>query len=182
MALVGTLAKIGLNLAQKWLWGTASRAPDSAQPGNSFGPVPRRRPRVIYPGDFVGTAQVRYRPVADGQPDPGEVVWTWVPFEEDHSQGKDRPVLVVGFEGKWLLALMLSSKDRAPRGGVDRHQGREWLDVGPGPWDPRGRPSEVRLNRVLRVAPETVRREGAQLEQLQFALVAEALQTRYGWL
>ncbi|MGL5828272.1 MAG: type II toxin-antitoxin system PemK/MazF family toxin, partial [Angustibacter sp.] len=102
-------------------------------------------------------------------------------FEEDHALGKDWPVLVVGFDGKWLLALMLSSQDRAPRGGVDHHQGREWLDVGPGAWDPRGRPSEVRLDRVLRIAPETVRREGAQLDQSRFALVAQALRERYGW-
>ena len=37
-----------------------------------------------------------YEPEADGQPDPGEVVWGWVPFEEDPSQGKDRPVLLIG--------------------------------------------------------------------------------------
>lgn len=32
-----------------------------------------------------------YAPVANGRPDPGEVVWAWVPYEEDTSQGKDRP-------------------------------------------------------------------------------------------
>ena len=37
-----------------------------------------------------------YEPEADGQPDPGEVVLGWVPFEEDPSQGKDRPVLLIG--------------------------------------------------------------------------------------
>ena len=37
-----------------------------------------------------------YAPEPDGQPDPGEVVWGWVPFEDDPSQGKDRPVLLVG--------------------------------------------------------------------------------------
>jgi hypothetical protein len=42
-----------------------------------------------YAGDFTGKAKLQYAPVGDGQPDPGEVVWAWVPFEEDHSQGKD---------------------------------------------------------------------------------------------
>ena len=41
----------------------------------------------------------------DGRPDPGEIVWTWVPFEEDHTQGKDRPVLLIGRDGRWLLGL-----------------------------------------------------------------------------
>ena len=35
------------------------------------------------------------RPERDGEPDPGEVVWAWVPYEDDPSQGKDRPVLVL---------------------------------------------------------------------------------------
>ena len=29
----------------------------------------------------------RYAPEADGQPDPGEVVWAWVPYEDDPTQG-----------------------------------------------------------------------------------------------
>jgi hypothetical protein len=37
-----------------------------------------------------------YSPNLDGRADPGEVVWTWVTYEEDPSRGKDRPVLVVG--------------------------------------------------------------------------------------
>ena len=37
-----------------------------------------------------------YAPEIDGEPDPGEVVWAWVPYEDDPSQGKDRPVLVLG--------------------------------------------------------------------------------------
>jgi hypothetical protein len=38
------------------------------------------------------------------------------------------------------------------------------MDVGAGGWDPNGRPSEVRLNRLLRLAPADVRREGAALD------------------
>ena len=39
---------------------------------------------------------VTYQPERDGDPDPGEVVWTWVPYEDDPEQGKDRPVVVIG--------------------------------------------------------------------------------------
>src|ERR1700752_2148705 len=37
---------------------------------------------------------VAYAPEADGEPDPGEVVWAWVAYEDDPSRGKDRPVLL----------------------------------------------------------------------------------------
>ena len=42
-----------------------------------------------------GESSSAYAPEIDGEPDPGEVVWAWVPYEEDPSQGKDRPVLVL---------------------------------------------------------------------------------------
>ncbi|MBN9326511.1 MAG: type II toxin-antitoxin system PemK/MazF family toxin, partial [Cellulomonas sp.] len=64
-------------------------------------------------------------------------------------------------------------------GGVraDRH-GQVWLDLGTGPWDPRRRPSEVRLDRVLRIAPAAVRREGAVLPRATFDLVTRAMADR----
>ncbi|RYJ04922.1 MAG: type II toxin-antitoxin system PemK/MazF family toxin, partial [Actinomycetales bacterium] len=52
--------------------------------------------------------------------------------------------------------------------------GRHWLDLGTGPWDSRGRPSEVRLDRLLRVDPAEVRREGAVLDEPRFAPVVRA--------
>src|SRR5262245_11049869 len=52
---------------------------------------------------------LEYSPRLDGRADPGEIVWTWVPYEEDHRQGKDRPVLVVGRDRRTLYGLMLSS-------------------------------------------------------------------------
>ena len=30
----------------------------------------------------VGSVRTEYSPAHDGDPDPGEIVWTWVPFEE----------------------------------------------------------------------------------------------------
>jgi hypothetical protein len=115
-----------------------------------------------------------YTPVADGSADPGEVVWAWVPYEDDPAQGKDRPVLVLGREGGQLLALMLTSKDHDRDAGAEARAGRYWLDIGSGDWDSQGRPSEVRLDRLLRLDPQAVRREGAALDRSRFECVVSA--------
>ncbi|MFI2101942.1 type II toxin-antitoxin system PemK/MazF family toxin [Isoptericola sp. NPDC019693] len=128
-----------------------------------------------YPGDYTGTVRPVYSPSLDGEPDPGEVVWTWVPYEEDHAQGKDRPVLLVGRDGPWLLALQLTSKDHDRDAAQEARHGRLWMDVGTGAWDSRRRPSEVRLNRVVRVDPQAVRREGAVMDRKTFDRVARAM-------
>lgn len=139
---------------------------------------PPRGPRpgsTGYPGDFTGTVRPVYSPNLDGNPDPGEVVWTWVPYEEDHSRGKDRPVLLVGRDGPWLLALQLTSKDHDHDAAQEARYGRRWLEVGSGAWDSRGRPSEVRLDRVVRVDPDAVRREGAVMDRGTFDAVVRAV-------
>jgi hypothetical protein len=132
----------------------------------------------VYPGDYAGPLHPVYAPEPDGQPDPGEIVWTWVPYEEDHTQGKDRPVLLVGHDGPWLLALQLTSKDHDGDAGWQRRNGRTWVDIGTGAWDRRRRPSEVRVDRVVRVDPAAIRREGAVLAADRFAEVARAAERR----
>src|SRR4029079_304930 len=104
-----------------------------------------------------------------------EIVWTWVPFEEDHSVGKDRPVLLVGSDGDWLLAGVLTSRHHDHERRGQRGAGREWVDIGAGGWDHSGRPSEVRVNRIIRVDPDAIRREGAVLAQERFEVVAAAI-------
>ena len=123
-----------------------------------------------YPGDYRDMIDFEYSPSMDGDADPGEIVWTWVPFEEDHSQGKDRPVLLVGRDGEYLLALMMTSKDHNNR----EHADSNYLDIGSGPWDPQGRASEVKLNRVIRVRPDSMRREGAIMPEDTFRLIERA--------
>ena len=123
-----------------------------------------------YPGDYRDMINFEYSPSLDGDADPGEIVWTWVPFEEDHSQGKDRPVLLVGRDGEYLLALMMTSKDHNNR----EHADPNYLDIGSGPWDPQGRASEVKLNRVIRVRPDAMRREGAVMPEDTFRLIERA--------
>ena len=132
---------------------------------------------AAYPGDFLGIPEISYEPnPGNGKvADPGEIVWTWVPFEEDPRQGKDRPVLVIGRDGPWLLALPLTSKDHDIDAVQEARAGRHWTDVGAGPWDNSGRASEVRVDRIVRVEPARVRREGAVLDKRRFNRVAAAV-------
>ena len=124
---------------------------------------------------------VGYRPRDDGRPDPGEIVWAWVPFDENDGRGKDRPVLVVGRRGADLLGLMLTSKDHDRDAADEARHGRVWTDLGSGAWDTRGRPSEVRVDRLLVLDASTVRREGATLDRERFdRVVAEAARVQ-GW-
>jgi hypothetical protein len=130
-----------------------------------------------YPGDFHGRVAVRYAPAPNGLPEPGEIVWTWVPYEEDYSQGKDRPVLLVGTSGRYLLGLMLTSKDH----DGDSRRSDDYVDIGTGPWDRQWRPSEAKLDRVLQINAKDIRREGAVLDVDRFNLIAAALREHRGW-
>lgn len=129
-----------------------------------------RRPSRLRPQ----TPTVSYTPRADGRPDPGEVVWGWVAYEDDPQQGKDRPVLLIGTDGGELLGLMLTSKDHDRDAEQEARWGRHWMDVGSGGWDRQRRPSEVRLDRLIRLSPGKVRREGAALDRATFDRVVAA--------
>jgi len=117
----------------------------------------RRKPTVVPAEDRLRLA---YEPRLDGDADPGEVVWTWVPYEDDPKQGKDRPVLVIGYIGTRLAILPLTSKDHT------NHD--DCVALGRGAWDRGDRTSYVKLDRVLAVAPNKVRREGAVLDKPRF--------------
>ena len=134
----------------------------------------RAVPHATPTGAHAGRTLV-YAPQLDGQADPGEVVWTWVRYEDDPRQGKDRPVLVVGRDGRTLLGLMLSSQR-------ERDGQPNWHALGPGAWDREDRPSWVRLDRVLEVDEDGIRREGAVLDRARFESIAHELRSAYGWL
>jgi hypothetical protein len=127
--------------------------------------------------DYRGRLVAEYDPHPDGRPDPGEVVWTWVPFEDDPRQGKDRPVLLVGRDpdGSALLGLALTSKDHDRDAAQEARAGRHWFDIGAGAWDPQRRPSEVRLDRILRIEPARIRREGATVARRDYEAVIAAV-------
>lgn len=115
-----------------------------------------------------------YAPERDGAPDGGEVVWTWVPYEERDGRGKDRPVLVIGRrDASHSFAVRLTSKPHA--GDTD------YLALGAGAWDPQGRPSWVDIEQVYIVPDAAMRREAATLDRQRFDRIAAALSTRYGW-
>ncbi|MFC7531150.1 type II toxin-antitoxin system PemK/MazF family toxin [Actinoplanes sp. GCM10030250] len=147
--------------------------PPAARPAPSRPGTSARRPPRQIPKPRSGR-HLAYAPKLDGDADPGEIVWTWVPYEEDPNQGKDRPVLVVGRDGRTLLGLMLSSQG-------ERDGQRHWLALGPGEWDSTSRPSWVRLDRVLEVEEDGIRREGAVLDRARFDRVAALLRRDYGW-
>ncbi|MEM1333688.1 MAG: type II toxin-antitoxin system PemK/MazF family toxin [Actinomycetota bacterium] len=102
---------------------------------------------------------IDYTPDRDGEADPGEVVWAWVPYREDPNRGKDRPVVIVGRIGDDWAGVPLTSKNK---GRADH------VPVGSGGWDPQGRPSWAKVDRVLRLDDDDVRREGSVLARDRF--------------
>lgn len=117
---------------------------------------------------------ITYAPSHDGDPDAGEVIWTWVPYAEHDGRGKDRPVLVIGRQSAdRVFAVRLTSKS---------HEGdRDFLAIGPGAWDAQGRPSWIDIDQVYSVHVDGMRREASELDPPRFSLVAQALHRRYGW-
>jgi hypothetical protein len=150
-------------------WDVLTGAPEPAKEITSGRPVTKNSVPTAY-----RARKVVYSPDLDGRADPGEIVWTWVVYEDDPSKGKDRPVLVVGRDRSTLLGLMLSSQEQ--------HAGdRNWVSIGTGSWDYDSRASWVRLDRVLDVPEEGIRREGAILGRETFEDVAMRLRAEYSW-
>jgi hypothetical protein len=164
-------AEAGLKLLTQQ---TRSGERPAARPRRGNGPAAPSRTRARTAPTRDRARRIAYAPDLDGAADPGEIVWAWVPYEEGDGRGKDRPVLVVGRQGHELVGLMLSSR-------ADRADDRDWLGVGSGAWDAQGRPSYVRLDRVIEVREHDIRREGAVLDEARFDRVADVLRSRYGW-
>ncbi|MBK7723056.1 MAG: type II toxin-antitoxin system PemK/MazF family toxin [Austwickia sp.] len=148
----GTAVRV-LNTARRRT-GSAARGDTSPTPGGGLAPS--------------------YAPRADDRADPGEIVWAWVPFEDDPTRGKDRPVLVIARSGPVLQGLYLSSQDHDRDAADEARHGRYWMDIGSGPWDSRGRPSQVRLDRVVALNDSAVRRVGATIDRGTFDRVTGA--------
>lgn len=172
--IAGSLARLAVRDGPRVLQEVARRRAARPLPSPPRRPGPAgARPR---PGPPPASVQrlLEYAPDLDGRADPGEIVWTWVAYEDDPTRGKDRPVLVVGRDGRYLLGLMLSSQSD--------HDGEPgWHGLGSGDWDHERRPSWVRLDRVLDVPEDDIRREGAVLDRARFDRVARLLRSGYGW-
>jgi hypothetical protein len=80
----------------------------------------------------------------------------------------------VGRDRSTLLGLMLSSQEH-------HRDDPNWVGIGSGTWDFESRQSWVRLDRVLDVPEEGIRREGAILDRKVFDVVAARLRVEYSW-
>ena len=82
-----------------------------------FAPFLKRGPDATVEVDphRIGPVRTSYSPQTDGAPDPGEIVWTWVPCEENDGRGKDRPVLVVAEYDGLLAVRGHQHRPRPPR-------------------------------------------------------------------
>ena len=186
MGLLGDLIKTVSDVMAR---GRRQDEAPSREAGRRSGQRPASTPAAhgeALPGEFgpdatvevdphrIGPVRMSYSPQTDGAPDPGEVVWTWVPFEENDGRGKDRPVLVVAVESAGTyLAVQLTSKDHDGEG--------DFVPVGAGRWDGEHRPSWVNLDRVIRVHEGGMRREASALPREPFERVTDRLRQRYGW-
>lgn len=109
--------------------------------------------------------RVEYTPDLDGEADPGEVVWAWVPYQDDPNRGKDRPVVVIGRAGRpdvtgdRLVGVPLTSKQK---------RRADHVPVGTGGWDPKRRPSWAKVDRLIEFDADDVRREGSILDRDRF--------------
>lgn len=164
---------------------TPTPRPQQSQPrGNAHryeDPATSNRPHTSIREASIADAlaHASYQPIMDGDADPGEVVWTWVPYQEDASVGKDRPAVVIGAQGEGVHLLQLTSKDHTREAAQEAAAGRYWFDIGTGAWDSKGRPSEVRLDRALWVKATDVRREGSILPEVTWRRIVDALEEHY---
>ena len=164
---------------------TPTPRPQQSQPrGNAHSyedPATSNRPHTSIREASIADAlaHASYQPIMDGDADPGEVVWTWVPYQEDASVGKDRPAVVIGAQGEGVYLLQLTSKDHTREAAQEAAAGRYWFDIGTGAWDSKGRPSEVRLDRALWVKATDVRREGSILPEVTWRRIVDALEEHY---
>ncbi|GAA1564559.1 type II toxin-antitoxin system PemK/MazF family toxin [Leucobacter aridicollis] len=125
--------------------------------------------RDVAAGELTG-AKLEYAPSMDGDPDPGEVVWTWVPYVENDGRGKDRPVLIIGrIDATTVFGCYVSSKYH-----------RDFISIGAGAWDSQGRESFVSPERILRVTHDGMRREGATIPKDRFTAAVRGVLEYHG--
>lgn len=121
------------------------------------------RPRTIF-----------FAPDMDGQADSGEVVWVWVPAAGAQQPPQERAILVIGRTRTTVLGLLISPNP-------DHADEDKWLEIGRGEWDEQGRQCWIRLDRVLEISEEQVRRQGTLFPARRFERIANRLRSVYHW-
>src|SRR5262249_59628714 len=69
---------------------------------------------------YDGTVTAEYAPRLDGRPDPGEVVWTWVAFEDDPARGKRSEEHTSELQSLTNLVCRLLLEKKKPPHGAPR--------------------------------------------------------------
>jgi hypothetical protein len=168
-----SIVRLLLDLLRRYLRSSSSsgRRPSELPPRQPLRDPRRaaspRDPRRGEVDTAEGKVRIDYAPHGDGDADPGEIVWAWVPYEDDPSQGKDRPLLVIGHLDADVAALAMTTR---------AHDDRHHHPIGSGSWDSSGRPSWVKLDRVIRLDPDGIRREGAVIDRGRFDAAVAAWQ------
>lgn len=132
-----------------------------------------REPATVARPTAEVARSIVYAPDMDGQTDPGEVVWAPVLLEGD-TQPRERAVVVVGRHKQTLLGALISTHSR-------HADSPHWLFIGSGAWDDDGRPSWVRLDKILEVPESGIRRSGAIMPRRRFDRIAARLRSDYHW-
>ncbi|WP_052867071.1 type II toxin-antitoxin system PemK/MazF family toxin [Streptomyces niger] len=137
----------------------SDRGPKRRRPGR--GPARDGRPTVRPGSRRPGDRPVRTRPGKDLRvlPEPGEIWWAMVPFE-DSAAAKDRPCLVLAVRDGSALVAKITTRYHAERPGV--------IALPPGTvGDARNRPSFLETDELREVAVADFRRRaGAADPQL----------------
>ncbi|HEV7148835.1 MAG TPA: type II toxin-antitoxin system PemK/MazF family toxin [Pedococcus sp.] len=87
---------------------------------------------------------------------PGQIWWADIPFETG-SGHKDRPALILSTSRYHVEVLMFTSKDKSGRAGYLPMPGRVWAAP--------GLQSRLRVDRVIRIRRERIRRLEGSLDQ-----------------
>ena len=133
-----------------------------------------REPATVARPTAEMARSIVYAPDMDGQTDPGEVVWAPVLLEGDAEKPRERAVVVVGRHKQTLLGALISTHER-------HADSPTWLFIGSGAWDPEGRPSWVRLDKIIEVPEVGIRRSGAMMPRRRFDRIAARLRSDYHW-
>ncbi|MEJ5919363.1 MULTISPECIES: type II toxin-antitoxin system PemK/MazF family toxin [unclassified Corynebacterium] len=117
---------------------------------------------------------ILYSPDMDGQTESGEVVRVHVQIDGDHQPIHERSAVVLGRDRHALLGALISTRE-------EHANDPKWLFIGTGAWDPQGRPSWVRIDRILIIPESGIRRSGTFMPRRRFDRIASRLRSDYHW-
>lgn len=142
--------------------------------GSHGGTDPRKPAKIRVEHTESRARSIFFAPDMDGQADSGEVVWVWAPTGGAGTPPTERAILLVGRTRSTVLGLLISPNSA-------HSDDDSWLEIGSGEWDDSGRQCWVRLDRVLEVSEEQVRRKGILFPQRRFERIANRLRQMYHW-